>query len=109
MPEARRKQYQNTTVRLPRGVYDQTRTAIEKSEAAPSFNEFVVQAIKEKLHKLTESEIDAAFAGMANDPDYQRDSVALAREFEQSDAEAWHATDDAHEHSKTRASKTRSR
>jgi hypothetical protein len=103
MPEHRRKQYQNTTVRLPRGVYDQTKTAIKKSEATPSFNEFVVQAIKEKLHKLTESEIDAAFAGMAHDPDYQRDSIALAKEFEHSDAEAWQATDDTHEHSKTRS------
>jgi hypothetical protein len=109
MPEARRKQYQNTTIRLPRGIYDQTKTAIKKSEAVPSFNEFVVQAIKEKLHKLTESEIDEAFAGMANDPDYQRDSIALMKEFEPSDREAWHATDDAHEHSKTRPAKTRSR
>jgi hypothetical protein len=109
MPEARRKQYQNTTVRLPRGVYDQTKTAIKKSVAAASFNDFVVQAIKEKLHKLTESEIDAAFASMASDPDYQRDSIALAKEFSHSDAEAWHATDDDHEHSKTRSSKTRSR
>jgi hypothetical protein len=109
MPAARRKEFQNTTVRLPRGIYDQTKTAIQRSEAASSFNEFVVQAIKEKLHKVTESEIDAAFAGMANDPDYQRDSITLAGEFERSDGEAWRATDDAHEHSKTRPSKTRSR
>ena len=47
MSQARRKEYQNTTVRLPRGVFDQTKTAIQRSEAASSFNEFVVQAIKE--------------------------------------------------------------
>lgn len=107
MPQARRKEYQNTTVRLPRGVFDQTKTAIQRSEAASSFNEFVVQAIKEKLNNLTESEIDAAFAGMASDPNYQRDSIALAEEFERSDGEAWHATENVH--SKARPSKTRSR
>jgi hypothetical protein len=109
MPEPRKKEYQNTTVRLPRRVYDQTKIAIQRSEAASSFNEFVVQAITEKLHALTDSEIDAEFARMASDPDYQCDSSALAKEFERSDGEAWRATENGHEHSKARPSKTRSR
>lgn len=107
MPE--RREYHNTTVRLPRRVYDQTKIAIQRAEAASSFNDFVVRAIEEKLHKLTNSEIDAAFAGMASDPDYQRDSVALAEDFARSDGEAWRATENAHEHSKARPTKTRSR
>ncbi len=109
VPEAHRKKYQNTTVRLPRRVYERTKIAIQRSHAASSFNEFVVQAIEEKLHTLTDSEIDSAFAGMASDPNYQRDSVALAKEFEQSDGAAWRATEKAHERSKARTSKTRSR
>jgi hypothetical protein len=75
---------------------------------ASSFNEFVVQAIEEKVRRLTESEIDAAFAEMAQDTDYQRNSVALAREFEKSDWEAF-ASGATHEQPKTRTSKTRSR
>ena len=107
MAKPRANEYQNTTVRIPRRVYDQTKIAIQRSEAASSFNEFVVQAIKEKLHTLTDSEIDAAFGGMASDPDYQRDSVALAEEFELSDGEAWRATENVK--TKARPSKTRSR
>lgn len=103
--------YQNTTVRLPKRIYEQAKMAIRKSEAASSFNEFVVQAIQEKVHKLTEAEIDQAFTQMAGDPEYQQESIALARAFEKSDWESLKATEIAHEHThvKTRAPKTGSR
>ena len=111
MPLARRKEYQNTTVRLPKAVYQRAKTAVEKSEAASSFNEFVVNAIEEKLHGLSEAEIDSAFAGMANDIDYQREAVALTQQFEPSDWEALQFSGVAHESTpiKKRASKSRSR
>jgi hypothetical protein len=111
MAVPRRKQYQNTTVRLPKRVYELAKTAVEKSQAASSFNDFVIQAIEQKLHQLTEAEIDAAFAPMADDPDHQRDAVALAKGFELSDWEAFQATDSTreHTHAKTRTSQTRSR
>ena len=111
MPVGRRKEYQNTTVRLPKAVYQKAKTAIRRSQAASSFNEFVVQAIEEKLHELSESEIDAAFAHMGADSDYQRDSIALTLQFEHSDWEALQSTDSAHESTPigTRTSKTRSR
>jgi hypothetical protein len=111
MPLAARKQYQNTTVRLPQHVYERAKTALVRSEAS-SFNEFVVQAIEEKVRSLTEAEIDAAFAQMANDADYQREAIAIAGEFAKSDWEAFEsgATDrQSHEQPKTRTSKTRTR
>jgi hypothetical protein len=37
---------------------------------------------------LAEAKIDADFSKMADDPDYRRDSIAMAREFETSDWEA---------------------
>src|SRR5271156_6742042 len=101
------KQYQNTTVRLPRHVYERAKTVVIQSQAA-SFNEFVVQAIEEKVRRLTEAEIDAAFAQMAHDTAYQTSSIALSREFEKSDWEAYE-TGATHEQPKTRTSKTRSR
>ena len=106
MPVAE-KQYQSTTVRLPKHVYDQAKKVLVRSHAS-SFNEFVVQAIEEKMRRLSEAEIDAAFAQMAHDPDYQRNAIALAREFERSDWEAF-ASAGTHEHAKARTSKTRSR
>jgi len=105
-----RKEYQNTTVRLPKQIYQLAKSAIEKSEAASSFNDFVVQAIEQKLQQLTESKIDAAFALMADDPAYQRDAVALTRQFEKSDWEASRLSETTNELApKARASKTRSR
>jgi hypothetical protein len=122
MPMTAAKRYQNTTVRLPRRVYEQAKTVAVKSEAS-SLNEFVVQAIEEKIRRLSEAEIDAAFAEMAKDEDYQRTSIALASEFEKSDWEALRSgaapdqpqnvepqhVEPQHEQPKTRASKTRSR
>lgn len=110
MALAKRKEYQNATVRLPKQVYERARQVVEKSETASSFNEFVVRAIEEKLHHLSESEIDAAFGLMADDPDYQRDAVAMAREFEKSDWEASRVIETSNELTpKIRAAKTRSR
>jgi len=88
MSIAPRKRYQNTTVRVPKHLYEQAKSALSRSRES-SLNEFVVQAIEEKLRRQSEAEIDAAFAQMAHDPDYQRDSLALAREFEKSDWEAF--------------------
>ena len=92
MSTAVKKEYQNTTVRVPRHVYEQAKTVIGRS-LGTSFNEFVVQAIQEKVRRLTEAEIDAAFAQMAQDPDYQRESVAMTKEFEKSDWEAFESTE----------------
>lgn len=112
MSLAARNQYQSTTVRLPRHVYERAKTIVIRSQAS-SFNEFVVQAIEEKVRRLTESEIDAAFAQMAHDADYQRTSIALANEFAKSDWEAFASSTRhqpaQHEQPKTRTSKTRSR
>lgn len=119
MPVATEKRYQNTTVRLPRQVYERAKTVAVRSQAA-SFNEFVVQAIEEKVQRLTEKEIDAAFAHMASDTDYQRSSIAVASAFEKSDWEAFQSGansgttheqrhDQRHDKRTTRASKTRSR
>jgi hypothetical protein len=105
MPVAAKK-YQNTTVRLPWQVYERAKTVVQSQ--ASSFNEFVIQAIEEKVRRLTEAEIDEAFAQMAHDSDYQRSSIALANQFEKSDWEAFEAGA-THEQPKTRTTKTRSR
>ena len=112
MPARNRKAYQNSTVRLPRRVYDLAKAAIQNSDTASSFNDFVIQAIEQKLLQLREAEIDAAFGHMAEDPDYQRHSAAMAREFEKSDWEALRVGEndyEQHSGSKKRAAETRSR
>jgi hypothetical protein len=113
MPQTIKKsRYQNTTLRLPRHIYDRAKIVVVRSEAS-SFNEFVIQAIEEKVQRLSEAEIDAAFAQMALDPDYQRSSIEIAEEFEKSDWEAFKSDttyeQPKNERAKTRTSKTRSR
>jgi hypothetical protein len=107
MPATAKKRYQNTTVRIPNQTYEKAKRAAHRAQIA-SFNEFVIQAVEEKVRRLTEAEIDAAFAGMADDTDYQRDSIAVAREFEAGDWEAFKSSE-RNEHIKTRAAKARPR
>jgi hypothetical protein len=48
---------------------------------ADSFNDFVVDAIEERLRILREKEIDAAIAEIANDAEYQESAIGMVREF----------------------------
>jgi len=106
-----KREFHNTTVRLPRHVYERAKASLEQTAISSSFNEFVVQAIEEKVQRLSEAELDAAFAEMARDPDYQNSSVAMSREFERSDWEALQPASPSREprQPKTRASQGRTR
>jgi len=86
-----------TTVRLPRPVYDQAKCVVDKERGSGgvgagqtriSLNDFIVAAIKAYLKMYRRRQIDAAFAGMAEDADYQKEAKLLAEEFEFSDWEA---------------------
>jgi hypothetical protein len=108
------REFQTTTVRLPKRVYEQARAAVKESKVASSINDFLVEAVEERLRQLREKEIDDAFAAMAQDPDYQRDAVAMARSFETSDWEAHQILEpstEIHEHARRKAhsAKTKTR
>jgi len=84
-----------TTVRLPRPVYEQVKCVVDKERGGGgtgqtriSLNDFIVAAIKAYLKMYRRRQIDAAFAGMAEDADYQKEAKLLAEEFEFSDWEA---------------------
>ncbi|MFB3915129.1 MAG: hypothetical protein ACE14M_00245 [Terriglobales bacterium] len=53
-----------------------------------SLNDFIVAALKAYLKMYNRRQIDAAFAAMAEDSDYQKQAKLLAQEFEHSDWEA---------------------
>ena len=84
-------QFQTTTVRLPKDLYEQARTAVKEAGAASSINDFLIEAVQEKLQQLREQEIDNAFAEMGHDKEYRNEAVALTRSFEKSDWEAYRA------------------
>lgn len=90
---AARSETRTTTVRLPVRIYDQARCVVDKekkgvSGTSISLNDLIVAAISAYLKMYKRRQIDAAFAGMAEDADYQKEAKLLAEEFEASDWEA---------------------
>jgi hypothetical protein len=87
-----RTQTRTTTVRLPARIYDQAKCVVEhqkKGDARSlSLNDLIVSAITAYLKLYKRRQIDAAFAGIAEDADYQKEATLLAEEFEASDWEA---------------------
>ncbi|MFL6435984.1 MAG: hypothetical protein ACJ71Q_00260 [Terriglobales bacterium] len=91
MALATARETRTTTVRLPRPVYDQAKCVVDKEKGGVgtiSLNDFIVSAIKAYLKMYKRRQIDAAFAGMAEDADYQKEAKLLAEDFEHSDWEA---------------------
>ncbi len=90
---AAKVEIKTTTVRLPVRIYDQAKSVVEQERKgspakAISLNDFIVTAITAYLKLYKRRQIDAAFAGMAEDADYQKEAKLLAEEFEVSDWEA---------------------
>jgi len=80
---------QTTTVRLPKPLYEEVRSVVKKGGTeARSLNEFIIAAIRTSLRMYKRQQIDAAFAGMAGDADYQKEATRMADEFAHSDWEA---------------------
>lgn len=89
---ARPKKTFTTTVRLPRPVYEQAKSIVDKEKGVSgpvmSMNDLIVHAITAYLKMYKRREIDSMFAYMAEDVDYQKEASLLAEEFAQSDWEA---------------------
>jgi len=76
-----------TTITLPADLVAAADTAV-RSGKVRSRNELVSIALRHELAARERAEIDAAFAGMADDPLYRADVETLAREFAGADWEA---------------------
>ena len=81
-----------TTIRLPVAVYDQAKSVVAKGKtgasAFVSLNDLIVSALETYLLARRRQQIDAAFAGMSADAEYQRDATLLATDFAHSDWQA---------------------
>jgi hypothetical protein len=75
-----------TTLRLPRKLYEKTK-ALAASQKAGSINDFIVAALSAYVRALERKAIDKSFEGMANDKRYHRETMRVMREFAASDAE----------------------
>jgi metal-responsive CopG/Arc/MetJ family transcriptional regulator len=69
-----------TTLALPVELLEATDLAIQKGQAK-NRNEFIAQALKHELAALRRAEIDAEFAAMAEDQEYQAEALQIEAEF----------------------------
>ncbi len=89
MPAKEHTRKVQTTIRLPRLLYEQAKAAVEKGYiSADTMNDFFVAAIQAYLKMLRRKRIDAAFGPMAEDADYQKEVQTIAEEFAESDRES---------------------
>lgn len=91
--QARKTQFGNecksTTVRIPKLLCEETKTLVNASGIEiGSFNEFVVDSLRQRLRSLRKKSVDEAFKGMATDKKYQSEMEKISAEFEVSD---WHS------------------
>ncbi len=73
-------------LRISAPLYCQARMAVDEGvEEITSFNDFVVKAVKEKLNRIREARIDAAFSEMGTDKKYLKTTAEVSRDFAKSD------------------------
>lgn len=78
------------TVRMPRPLYDEARQFVARElVSADNINDFFVAAICAYVKLLKRKQVDAEFAKMAEDADYQKEAKLIAEEFSASDWEAF--------------------
>ncbi len=78
-----------TTLRLPRPLYEQAKILVESGvTAAATVNDLILAALRAYTKMLNRKRIDAEFAKMAEDTNYQKEAQLICEQFEQSDWEA---------------------
>lgn len=87
MPHATESKIQKT-IRLPLSLIHEAERFITACGHCESINEFIVKSIRLRIEVLKRRELDAKFAEMSEDTDYQKEANLMAEEFEISDWEA---------------------
>lgn len=77
-----------TTLTIPAELLEATDLAVSEGTAR-SRNEFVALALRHELAAQKRARIDAAFAEMAQDYEYQKDAEQISNEFAAADWEAF--------------------
>jgi|APFre7841882654_1041346.scaffolds.fasta_scaffold57360_3 hypothetical protein len=76
------------TVRFPKPLIQEVERFIRACGQCESVNDFIVKSMKLRIDVLKRKELDAKFAEMSEDTDYQKEARLIAEEFESSDWEA---------------------
>lgn len=76
-----------TTLALPDDLLAGIDRVVHEGKSR-SRNAFVAEAVRQALAAIENTEIDAAFAAMATDEEYQREALQITGEFEHASWEA---------------------
>jgi len=76
------------TVRLPKPLFEEVENLIRCGAQRESINDFIVKSMKLRVSLLKRKALDAQFAEMSKDTDYQKNAQLILDEFEGSDWEA---------------------
>ena len=79
---------QRTTVSLPKTLLAGLDRLVQNG-AAESRSQLIASAVEAELRRREREDINAEFAAMATDANYQAEVVQLMREFATTDREAW--------------------
>ena len=89
MPVVAEATKMQTTLRIPTELYREAKSLLSSGSVPFStLNDLVLAALENYVQSIRRKQVDAAFALMAQDPHYARQSEILAGEFERSDWEA---------------------
>jgi metal-responsive CopG/Arc/MetJ family transcriptional regulator len=83
-----RKILQRTTVALPMELLGAVDRQIRAGSAA-NRNQFIALAVEAELQRRERAAIDAEFALMATDAEYQAEAAGIMSDFDASDRETW--------------------
>jgi len=76
-----------TMLTIPQDILNAVDQVVSNGRAR-SRDEFVASALRRELQRIADAAIDAEFAGMADDVDYQAEARQIADEFACADWEA---------------------
>ncbi len=76
-----------TTITIPDSLAEQVDLLVQAG-TTKSRNQFIVEALEDKVKQMKDIQLDAEFAEMATDAEYQQEALEIEREFALSDYEA---------------------
>ena len=83
-----------TTVTIPEPLYEEARSYVNSGlSPTGSINSFFVNAILAYVRLIRRKQIDAKFATIAEDSEYQKEASLISEEFDQSDWEAFESVE----------------
>lgn len=81
-----------TTITIPDSLANQVDQLVTTGETK-SRNQFIIEALEDKVRQIRDIQLDAEFAEMATDTEYQQEALEIEQKFAIADYEALKITE----------------